>query len=434
MATILFEAKYIKTDMDANNNKYWYAAVLDDGTYMQENARVGAANPQRRSENLGVSAAEAKFRKKCKEKESGDYVLAKVLNGSSSAKSETVAKSTLESIAVKQIDTNSPETIELIKKITKANVHDIVSATTLKYDESSGDFRTPLGIVTQDGLDEARTTLDQVSILLDQRMSFDDSKFKKLVNGYMNIIPQNVGSKQNSRFGISDIFPDIEAVQKQSSIIDALSASLQKVITSVPVVPGISTDEVKVFSVKMHLVSDGATFDRINKKFKSTLNSVHSSSALKLKRVFTIEIEHMKSAFDKHGKRLGNIKELWHGTRTANLLSILKGGLIIPKSGASHVTGRMFGDGVYFSDQSTKSLNYSQGYWSGNSRDNNCYMFLSDVAMGKEYVPSGPSQSLPRAGYDSTFAMANKSGVMNNEMIVYNLNQCTLTFLCEFDR
>ena len=61
-------------------------------------------------------------------------------------------------------------------------------------------------------------------------------------------------------------------------------------------------------------------------------------------------------------------------------------------------------------------------------------MFLSDVAMGKYYVPSGPSSNLPKKGYDSTFAKAHKSGVMNNEMIVYKLNQCNLTYLVEFGK
>ena len=118
-------------------------------------------------------------------------------------------------------------------------------------------------------------------------------------------------------------------------------------------------------------------------------------------------------------------------------MSILKGGLIIPKSSASHVTGRMFGDGVYFSDQSTKSLNYSQGYWGHGSRDNNCFMFIADVAMGKYYVPhtsdSRLHDKIKSMGYDSTYAKANQSSVRNNEMIVYNLHQCNLKYLVEFE-
>ena len=52
--------------------------------------------------------------------------------------------------------------------------------------------------------------------------------------------------------------------------------------------------------------------------------------------------------------------------------------------------------------------------------------------MGKEYIPSGPSQNFPKPGYDSTYAVGGKSGVANNEMIVYRTSQCNLKYLIEF--
>ena len=435
MANILNEVKLIMTDMDANNNKYWYAAVMDDGTYVQENGRVGATSPQRRTKNLGVSSAQRELDKKVSEKLNKGYERAKVLNGSMAQSSTVVTKNTLESVAVKQIDHNSPEVAALIKKLNQANIHDIIQASGITYDESNGDFKTPLGVITKEGIDEARVMLADIAELLVKKTSFDDAGLKKNTNKYMQIIPQNVGRFQNARFGVADVFPDVESIQKQNSILDALDASLQKILNTAAT-PQNSTDtEPKVFSVKLHLINDATAFDRINKKFLSTLQNVHTSSTLKLKRIFSVEIEHMKVAFDAKSPSIGNIKELWHGTRTSNLLSILKGGLVIPASNAPHVCGRMFGNGAYFSDQSTKSLNYSQGYWSkGSGYDNNCYMFLADVAMGREYVPQRSMSNLPMSGYDSTFAKAGQSGVSNNEMIVYSLDQCNLTYLCEFDK
>jgi poly [ADP-ribose] polymerase len=139
----------------------------------------------------------------------------------------------------------------------------------------------------------------------------------------------------------------------------------------------------------------------------------------------------MQEGWKKSGQKVGNVVELWHGTKASNLLSILKCGLIIPPSNASFCTGRMFGNGIYFSDQSTKSLNYAYGYWSGRT-DNNCFMFLADVAMGKHYVPKSAGEHLPKPGYDSTYAKAGVSGVINNEMIVYKTYQVNLRFLVEF--
>src|SRR5262249_3241950 len=150
-----------------------------------------------------------------------------------------------------------------------------------------------------------------------------------------------------------------------------------------------------------------------------------------VKKVYAVEIATMRRAWEKAGKPVGNVAELWHGTKASNLLSILKGGLIIPPSNASYCTGRMFGNGIYFSDQSTKSLNYAYGYWKGQA-ENHCFMFLADVAMGKHYVPKTYSANLPKSGYDSTFAKAGVSGVVNNEMIVYKTYQVNLAFLVEF--
>jgi poly [ADP-ribose] polymerase len=95
----------------------------------------------------------------------------------------------------------------------------------------------------------------------------------------------------------------------------------------------------------------------------------------------------------------------------------------------------MFGNGVYFSDQSTKSLNYAAGYWDGKAADERCYMFLADVAMGRPWHPDRTGSSVkPPAGYDSVFARGGKDRVLNNEMIVYRTSQVNLKYLVEFEK
>lgn len=42
-------------------------------------------------------------------------------------------------------------------------------------------------------------------------------------------------------------------------------------------------------------------------------------------------------------------------------------------------------------------------------------------------IPIHLTSSIPK-GYDSTFAKSQKSGVMNNEMIVYDVNQANLRY------
>jgi poly [ADP-ribose] polymerase len=142
----------------------------------------------------------------------------------------------------------------------------------------------------------------------------------------------------------------------------------------------------------------------------------------------------MRRAFEQDGAKLDNIWELWHGTRVSNLLSILKSGFQIPPTNAAHCTGRMFGNGIYHSDQSTKSLNYAYGYWHGGSRDDQCFMFLNNVAMGRIHTPRSHTESLPKREHDSTFAEGGSSGVLHNEMVVYRTSQVDPVFLVQFTR
>jgi poly [ADP-ribose] polymerase len=223
-------------------------------------------------------------------------------------------------------------------------------------------------------------------------------------------------------------------VQKQNGILDSLEASLQTVLTRAqeekasqpePALP-------KLFEAKLSLVEDAAEIARIQAKYRATRQGMHACQHLEVKRVFRVEIGSMQRAFAERAIEVGNVQEFWHGTRAGNLLSILKTGFVIPPASASYCTGRMFGNGVYFSDQSTKSLNYAYGYWGGGRRDENCYMLLCDVAMGRSYTPRSYTEKLPLAGYDSTFARAGDSGVANNEMIVYSTDQIDPRYLIEF--
>ena len=146
---------------------------------------------------------------------------------------------------------------------------------------------------------------------------------------------------------------------------------------------------------------------------------------------------------------LKHTRELWHGSATGNVLNILRTGLICPSTSARdfNITGRMFGDGIYFSDQSTKSLNYTIGSAPGQSRSSqngNPMMFLADVVMGREcrsdtatsgsvlVRKSRTDTDEKGRGFNSIFVKGGHCGVRNNEMIVWETDQIRLTHLCEF--
>jgi poly [ADP-ribose] polymerase len=237
--------------------------------------------------------------------------------------------------------------------------------------------------------------------------------FQRVVESYLMIVPTKVGRKLRPR----EVLGTLDKVEEQSQILDSMEA----VGGSVEV----ETDE-EVFAVELS-EADGGTVRDIQKLVEKTSSRGHRSYGMKVKRVYKVKIEND----DYEGG--SNEWMLWHGTKASNLLSILRKGLVIVPRGASHTTGRMYGDGLYFSDQSTKALNYATTFWGG--RDEGRYfMLICRVAMGKAYTPDRYGCRKPPRGYDSVYAKGGQSGVINNEMVVYRESQARIEYIVEFSK
>ena len=123
-------------------------------------------------------------------------------------------------------------------------------------------------------------------------------------------------------------------------------------------------------------VTDQEVIQNINKYLSCNRGGSHGIQ-LKLDGVYSVNKPKEKQEFLKwnnmHNKQL-----LWHGTRLANAVGILTQGLCINPSGV-YTTGKMFGNGIYFANSSTKSANY-MGITRGLG-----IMFLCEVALGNTY-------------------------------------------------
>lgn len=414
------EHKLILTDLEVNSNKFWNVQLNDDCSVTTVYGRVGEKGQSTTKRFGSMDQAEKFLNTKMREKERKGYSKQRILGAA------PVQVNAAEMI---QADAADPTTKKLIDYLVKVNVHQITASTTIKFDVGTGTFSTPLGVVTPDGIDEAEVILSKMGKFV-ERHDWSDPVFVHLINDYMRIIPSDIG---RGRPNPQVLYPSLSAIQSQQQILDSLRASVAALSTAP------KSTAAAEFRAKLKLITDdggegSATFKRVLKLYRDSKNDRHQAASLRLRRVYEIEILGMNAAFANDGAKMSNIWELWHGTKAANLLSILNHGYVVPRQGGSiAVTGRMFGDGVYFSDQSTKSLNYASGYWSG-TREDHCFMLLNDVAMGKYYTPNGPFSGGCKKGYDSTYAKAGRSGVQNNEMIVYRTGQIRPKYLCEFSR
>lgn len=136
-----------------------------------------------------------------------------------------------------------------------------------------------------------------------------------------------------------------------------------------------------------------------------------------------------------------NVGMLFHGTRSVNVMGILREGLRLPKQLVGVViTGAMFGGGLYWADDWKKSDGYTSrrgSYWSsgtGHVKGRDAFMFVADVALGQPYVAPGPRGfTAPPPGSHCIFGKAGYSQVQNNEWIVFNPDQNQLRYLVEYD-
>ena len=134
MSTLLREAKYIKSDVAKNNNKFWYIYEYNDGSVETHWGRVGDAGQKKIKPFGSQTAASNFFDKKCKEKEragrNGEiaYRPLNVIDGSggvAQVTTKTVTDTKVKEIAKKQIRTNNPTVKKLIEYLSKVNAHNI---------------------------------------------------------------------------------------------------------------------------------------------------------------------------------------------------------------------------------------------------------------------------------------------------------------------
>lgn len=413
--SIIKSIRMICTNIEGNNNKFWDADLHDDGNIYVKYGRVGYSG----QEEGPFSGGEAFLEKKIKEKKKKGYVEFK---GIAVDKPTVITNSTpLKEIAKKQISLGSSDLEKLIDRLVAANIHNITSNTQIKYDSNSGIFMTPLGVLTPEMITEARNLLALIKISLSKKTNVDSK-----VEEYLKLVPHNIGMKKLS---VASIFPDQNSFDKELNILDSLDASYAAFLQQ-PKSKESEVVEEKVFDLSLKQLNDQTEFDRITKKYKESSQKGHASGRLKIKNIYCISIKENISNFEI-GSKVGNIMELFHGTKIGNLLSIMKKGLVIPPANASYVCGRLYGNGIYGSDQSSKAANYSYGYWSG-EKFPNCFLFVADFAMGKAFTPKERKIiQYPVKGYDSTVAIGGVSGVINNEMIVYNTNQVMIKYLIE---
>ena len=340
-------------------------------------------------------------------------------------------KSSVTVKTVDHIDTTAysdPSVSKIIDQVIEENIHNITSNTTLKL--TSNGFETPLGPVTKSHVEVAREPLKTLKALLYNGALDPSEKAVEIANSvYFSLIPHDFGHKIHE----SDWILDDVKLLNEFDLLDQLETAV-----SMGSAMKNATQRRNALGTEIEVLKDSKEFNRIVRKFETSKADNHKGSNVwdyEIKRIFTLKIPEERKRWERDSKKYGNKKELFHGSQNCNILSIMKNGLIIPPCNAGHVTGRMFGDGLYAAHNSTKALNYSIGFWSSRQKNKyrNAFLFLTNFNMGKEHKTYTQLYNGVPKGYDSVHAVKGR-GLWNDEYIVYNLCQSSLFYMCELER
>lgn len=151
----------------------------------------------------------------------------------------------------------------------------------------------------------------------------------------------------------------------------------------------------------------------------------------KVQGIYRIKKETEDIKFCEHVAQSKNkdTRFLIHGTRCSSVLPILETSLQIRPSGNFQFSGKVYGDGNYFSEVTQKSLGYT-GY------DDDQVLLIYEVHTGNPFVYEGwykgnsftlSDKELSKRGFDSTHVNAG-NGLLNSEIIVYKECQSRIRY------
>ena len=173
-----------------------------------------------------------------------------------------------------------------------------------------------------------------------------------------------------------------------------------------------------------------ADYDRIECKIQSSHSWRHDFK-LTVRRIFAMQSPDESACFRREGETVGNVQELFHGTPNGNLVGILSRGLrVSPRS--APCAEALFGKGIYFADQSSKSAQQCQ-LCRVDGKPERGYLLLADVALGRVkreklacYREQAPEEFDSVQGCKGAY-------LAHNEYVLYRASQCALRYIVEIE-
>ena len=411
--TVAASAVLSKTSLEANNNKFYVLEVHEADSQFRlftHYGRVGSAGVKESRDFDDRDTALEAYAKLLREKTSPrkGYVLVEVEKAAvGSEKLQVDTEQTFQQKRGVKPSALAPEVAGFIEHI---------------YDESKSELvrriETPLGSLSKSQIERGADALREIRFALARDHK---DKIVPLTSRYYSLVPHRLGRWTD----INDV--SINSLEKADT-----EEELLQLMRDVYHIQGDLESETdrkyRALGASLSVVSpDDPAYRQVERRVLDTQSGRHGFK-LRVNKIFTAELPEERKRFETDGKTVGNLQGLFHGTKNCNMAGILSRGLLIaPKS--APVSGYMFGKGIYFADQSSKSAQYSL-MWANNKRDIG-YLFLADVALGK--IKSETAPQYREEAPDGFHSVQGCKGthLIHNEFIIYKTSQCTLRYVAE---
>lgn len=291
-------------------------------------------------------------------------------------------------------------------------------------------YKVGADAVTQRAIDDARARL----ALMRQASGVED--FNRSLIELLTIIPRRIGRVQDALASDPGDFGRI--LSKETDLLDVLEGQARLARQRREA----EADEAETAGDILEMLGI-QVFVATDEQVEHVMGHLGKNLHGKVAGIYRVRNLSTEARFDRWLEEHGSprVRELWHGSRNENWVSILQNGLVLNPN--AQVTGKMFGSGEYFAPSPSKSFNYTSyrgSYWAGGSSDTGI-MGLYAVAYGKPYVVHDNSgfgwgfgwEDLQRVAPSKSCVHAKAGKVLrNDEIIFYREEQTTINYLVEF--
>ena len=407
-----------------DSNKFWNAYPQNNGTFIVRYGRVGGSE---QSHIYNMSQWDKKIKEKLRKgyvDVSGNYQ--EVIEES---KEDTEDDAEDEFTLIKN---NSVR--EIIKRLYEY-ANNVIQAS----------YKVQANVVTQKMVDDAQKILDDLNTNY-KKLSVEDFN-EKLIKLFVTI-PRKMKRVADHLVSNKDEFTSV--LEEEQSILDTMAGQVYQPKEKQIHINLDGSEYKESMLEKMGITMEDATEEDVEIIKKAMGDSAHRF--VKAWRVSNYETEKRYKKYVIENS-IGNVRLLCHGSRNQNWFNILKTGMLIRPSCAI-ATGNLFGLGLYWSNPDkynggvAKSIGYTSvrsAYWTSGGSDTGFIAFF-DVAIGDSYdVYSFGSQyydfnleklqqTKPGAWSLWAHGQGSRNGgstLINDEIIVYNINQATIRYLVE---